>query len=193
MDDTAHSGKKWKTLASTPVLSAGRWLQVEDHTVETPAGQVIEHWQWVITPNFVNVVAVDEAGRVLLFRQGKYGFEGESLAPVGGYVEPGETPLAAARRELLEETGCAAERWTHLGRFQVDPNRGVAWGDLFLAQDVRQVAERDADDLEEQVLLRLTLAEVDAALAAGRFRVLAWAANVALALMHLNRQDGGAG
>jgi ADP-ribose pyrophosphatase len=104
---------------------------------------------------------------------------------VGGYLEPGEEPLAAARRELLEETGHTAAEWVHLGRFQVDPNRGVAWGDLYLALGARKTAETVADDLEEQQLLEMTLDEVKAALRDGRFKVLAWAANIALALLHL--------
>lgn len=175
----------WKTLSTTPTLTAGKWLAVEDRTVETPDGQVIEHWPWVITPNYVNVVAMTGDRRLLLFRQGKYGFEGESLAPVGGYVEPGEEPLQAAVRELREETGCEAAAWQHLGRFQVDPNRGVAWGDLYLARGARVVTAIHKDDLESQELLCLTIPEVQTALREGRFRVLAWAANVALALLAL--------
>jgi ADP-ribose pyrophosphatase len=173
----------WKTLTSQTVLSSGKWLEVEDRTVETPAGQVIEHWPWVITPDYVNVLAVTEQGDYLIFRQGKYALSGESLAPIGGYIEPGEAPLAAARRELLEETGYEAREWHALGRFIVDPNRGVAMGDLYLAHGARQVADRNADDLEEQHLLHLSRAELAAALREGRFKVLAWAANIALALL----------
>lgn len=175
----------WKTHASSTVHTTGRWLTVEDRTVETPAGLVIEHWPWVITPNYINVVAITGAGNVLLFRQGKYGFDGDSLAPVGGYVEPGEAPIAAAKRELLEETGYTADEWVHLGRFQVDPNRGVAWGDMYLALGARKIAAITADDLEEQELLEMTQAEIRRALRDGRFKVLAWAANVALALLYL--------
>jgi len=173
----------WKTLANQTVLSAGKWLTVEERTVQTPAGQVIEHWPWVTTPNYINVLAVTPQGKYLIFQQGKYGLEGESLAPVGGYIEPGEQPLAAAQRELLEETGFAAPEWLHLGHFLVDPNRGVALGDLFLARGARPVAERSADDLEEQHLLFMDRAELESALRAGRFQVLAWAANIALALL----------
>ncbi len=177
----------WKTLSKSPVLSFGKWLEVEDRTVETPNGQVIEHWPWVITPDYVNVLAVDEAGRFLVFRQGKYGLDGESLAPIGGYIEPGEEPLAAARRELLEETGYVASEWVHLGHYQVDPNRGVAWGDFFLARGAHPVTGRNADDLEEQELTLLERSEVETALRAEKFRVLAWAANVALALIYLGK------
>lgn len=181
--------KLWKTLSSEPVLSFGKWLGVEDRTVETPDGQVIEHWAWVTSPDFVNVVALMEDGRFLLFEQGKYGLEGLSLAPVGGYIEPGETPMQAAQRELLEETGCRSDDWRSLGCFTVDPNRGVARGNLFLAKNVRQIAEPSGGDLEEQRLVYLTRAEVEAALFDGRFKTLAWAAVVSLALNLLDHLD----
>lgn len=175
----------WKTHSRKQVLSFGKWLMVEDRTVETPDGKVIEGWPWVVTPDYVNVVAVTREGQVMLFRQGKYGFPGESLAPVGGYVEPGEEPLAAAQRELREEMGCAADQWEHLGRYQVDPNRGVAWGNFYLARGACKVADVIVDDLEAQELLTMSVPEVEAALKSGRFIVLAWAAVVSMALAAL--------
>jgi len=173
----------WKTLASKPVLSFGKWLSVEERTVQTPDGQVIEHWPWVVSPDYVNVLAVTPEGRYLVFCQQKYGLEGESLAPVGGYIEPGEAPLEAARRELLEETGYESADWQLLGQFRVDPNRGMAVGALYLARSARRVAEPNADDLEELHLLLLDRPQLEAALRAGQFKVLAWASNVALALL----------
>lgn len=177
--------ERWKTLSRRLILDRSPWLRVEDHAVELPGGRVIENWPWVTTPDYVNVVAVTGEGRFLFFRQVKYGLAGVSLAPVGGYLEPGEDPLLAARRELLEETGYEAADWIDLGTYLVDPNRGMAMGHLFLALGARRVAEPDADDLEEQEILHLSRAEVEAALAGGQFKVLAWAANVALALRFL--------
>ena len=173
----------WKTISSQLVYSCGRWLSVEDRTVETPGGEVIEHWNWVVTPDFVNVLARTPDGRYLIFRQGKYGFEGDSLAPVGGYIEPGEDPFSAAKRELLEETGFASEDWQDLGGFQVDPNRGVANGFSFFARNAHPVAQPSGGDLEEQHLLFLERDDLETALKGGRFKVMAWAANVAFALL----------
>ncbi len=181
----------WKTLARETILDHSKFLQVENHTVQLPDGQIIRDWPWVITPDYINVVALTEEGSFLFFRQTKYGVEGTSLAPVGGYLEPGEEPLAAAQRELLEETGYQAPDWTDLGTYQVSGNRGMARAYLYLALGARPVAEPDADDLEEQELLLLGRSEVEAALAGGEFKVLPWATVVALALLQLDQRAAG--
>lgn len=181
--------RSWRTHSTRTVFQAGKWVSVELRTVETPDGRIIPDWPWITTPDYVNVVAVTPDGLFLCFRQDKYAFEGLTLAPVGGYVEPGEAPLAAAQRELLEETGCTADRWISLGSYRVDPNRGVAVGHLFLALGARPVAERNADDLEQQELLYLRRAEVEAALQAGDFNVQAWTLNFALALRWLETHN----
>lgn len=172
----------WETLSRRVILNYSKFLIVEEHAVQLPDGQVISDWPWVVTPDFVNVVAVTEEGQYLCFRQTKYGIDGTSLAPVGGFMEPGEDPLAAAQRELLEETGYEGQDWIPLGSYRVDANRGAGMAYFFLAQGVRRIAEAQSDDLEEQELLTLARGEMEAALLAGQFKVLPWAAIVALAL-----------
>lgn len=183
----------WKTLKRAPVLDRQPYVRVEDHTVGLPDGRVIEPWAWLDMPAYTNTVVETTDGLFLFFRQPKYAVEGISLAPVGGYLEQGEEPLTGAQREVLEETGYAAPTWYALGGYVVDGNRGAGVANLFLARGAQQVADRNADDLEEQELVTLTRAETAAALAAGEFKVLGWAANVALALLKLDALDGLAG
>lgn len=175
----------WKTRSRQKVVDFGKWLTVENHTVELHDGRVIENWPWLITPDYVNVLVETEEGKFLCFRQTKYAIHGTSLAPVGGYLEPGEDALTTAQREVLEETGYRARRWIPLGSYIVDANRGAAIGHLFLARGAYYAQPRSADDLEEQEVVMLSRAELQTALSAGEFRVLAWAANVALALLRL--------
>jgi 8-oxo-dGTP pyrophosphatase MutT (NUDIX family) len=177
--------KAWKTKSRQTILEQRPWLVVENHTVELPDGRIIPDWPWIVTPDYVNVVAVTEDERFLCFRQVKYGVDGTTLGIVGGFVEEGEKPLRAAQRELLEETGYESTEWTHLGSYRVDPNRGVATGHLYLARQARYVAPRNADDLEEQELVLLARPEIETALAQGEFKVLAWAASIAFALRQL--------
>jgi len=184
MSAPAKPMKPWQTLSKKTILDVDKFLKVEEHAVALPDGRVIPNWTWVVTPDYINVAAITEAGEFLCFRQTKYGVAGTSLAPVGGYIEPGEDPLPAAQRELLEETGYQAPHWTSLGRYTVDGNRGAGVAYLYLATGAQPVAHPNADDLEEQELLHLSRAEVEAALAGGQFKVLAWAAVMSLALLH---------
>jgi len=177
----------WQTTKRNTLLRVGdgRRLTVEMHTVKLPSGEMIDDWSFVRTPDYVNVVAMTADGHFPIFRQTKYAVEGTTLAPVGGYLEAGEDPLAAAQRELLEETGYVATSWTALGRYVVDGNRGCGHAHLYLARNAHWQQPIDADDLEEQTLLLLNRAELQEALTSGAFKVLAWATVVALALLAL--------
>ena len=177
----------WKTKKRSTVLHHSKFLTVENHTVELPDGRLIEDWAWIITPDFVNVVAVTENNKVLCFRQVKYAVEGLTFAPIGGHIDPGEDPLEAARRELLEETGFTADDWHYLGHFRTMANRGGGMGHAFLAVGAHKVADPNSDDLEDQELLFLDLDEVEQTLIQGEFKVFSWATTVALALLHLKR------
>jgi len=179
----------WKTLARRTLLRHSKFLTVEDHTVELPDGRVIENWSHVILPDYACIVARDEQDRFIFFRQHKYVVEGETFAPAGGYLEPGEAPLAGAQRELLEETGCVAREWIALGAYPVDANRGCGTANFFLALAARQTVAPHADDLEEQTVVWLTRAQLENALDAGEFKELAWVAIVVLALRWLDRNS----
>lgn len=179
--------KPWKTIARRTVFRHSKYLTVETHTIELPDGRIISDWPWIITPDYINVIAVTTDGKWLCFRQTKYALEGTSLAPVGGYIEPGENPLEAAKRELREETGYEAPEWIHLGSYKVGANRGIATGHFYLACGAYYVTKPQSDDLEEQELLLLDSSEIEEALVNGEFKALSWAANVALALIYLRR------
>ena len=177
--------QSWKTHSSTTVLNHSKFLKVESRVVETPNGQVIEDWPWVIGRDFVNVIAVNPEGNLLVFRQGKYGYEGESIAPVGGYIEPDEAPETAAHRELLEEMGYAADEMIPLMVTRMSPNLGLAVGYVFLARQISYRGEFPSDDLEEQIKMEISPAELETAMLAGKVKVASWYAAFASALMWL--------
>lgn len=162
-----------------------RFLAVEIHEVELPDGRRIADWPWIIVPEYANVLAQTEAGGFLCFRQTKYAVGDVSWAPVGGFIEPGEDRLAAAKRELLEETGYVAPEWHDLGTYIVDANRGAGKAHLFLALNARFEKPPVVDDLEEQELQELTRRDMEDALAGGQFKVLAWAALVSMGLSRI--------
>ncbi len=100
-------------------------------------------------PEWVNVVALTDDGQAIMVRQWRHGVRAAGLEFPGGMVDPGESPFAAARRELLEETGYEAREWKELGFVHPNPatqtNRCWTW----LATGCRQVAELRLDHTEE--------------------------------------------
>lgn len=180
----------WETVLKKTILSHSKFLTVENHTVKLPDGQIIPDWAWVVIPSAAIVLAMTADKKFLCFRQTKYAVEGTTLAPVGGMLEPNEEPLDAAKRELFEETGYEASKWVNLGSHILDPNRGIATMHLFLALNATQVAEPNSDDLEDQELLFLSRNELEDALNAGEFKILAWSAVVAMSLNYLRTTYG---
>ena len=178
--------RNWETVSRITILKHSKFLTVESHTIKLPDGKIIQDWPWLIIPDAAIVIAVTEDNQFLCFRQTKYAVAGTSLAPVGGMLEPNETPLHAAKRELLEEMGYEAPDWFDLGNYILDPNRGIATMYLYLALNARQTAMPNSDDLEDQELLFLSRNEMEQALKTGEFKVLAWAAAVAFALNRMN-------
>jgi 8-oxo-dGTP pyrophosphatase MutT (NUDIX family) len=188
MVETSRSGEPthpWRTHSRQVVFDQSPWLVVEHHTVELPDGRLIPDWTWIRTPDYINVLAQTNSGQFMLFRQYKYGVPEPMLALIGGYLKPGEAPLAGAKRELHEETGYKADQWIQLGHYLVDPNRGIATGHLYLARAAHYFSTLESDDLEQQELLFLSQDELEQALEQGEFKILAWAAAVAFALRML--------
>ncbi len=182
----------WKTVdRKTTYACKTGWLSVEEHSVQLPDGRVIAPWPWVVSSDFVLVLAITQDERFLIFRQTKYAVDvmvnQDTLAPVGGYLEPDEDPKLAARRELQEETGYRCQDLIHLSSTVVDGNRGGGMGHLYLATGAKFEEKIESDDLEEQDLLLMSRDELEAALDANEFRVGVWALVVALGLRYLDR------
>ena len=186
---TSPKMQTWKTISKRLLCKPNRFLAVQLHEVELPDGRRIADWPWVITPDYANVLARTKDGRFLIFRQTKYAVDGVTLAPVGGFIEPGEDALHAAQRELREETGFEAQTWHALGCSAVDANRGAGIANIFLALDAEKTCPPHADDLEQQDLLLLSRAELETALDHGEFKVLPWVAAIALGLRFLDRPE----
>jgi 8-oxo-dGTP pyrophosphatase MutT (NUDIX family) len=131
-------------------------------------------------PDWVNVVALTPEEEVVTVKQFRFG-TGEITTEIpAGLVEPGETPLKTAQRELREETGYISHDWQSLGYVEPNPAYLNNRCHLFLAREAAQVGEPEPEPGEDLRVETLTLQALQSEIAAGRLRH-------ALALAGLNR------
>lgn len=118
--------------------------------------------------DWVNVIALTPDDRVVLIRQWRAGTNTVCLEIPGGMVDDGEDAMSAAARELEEETGYLAARWSPLGR--VAPNPAIQNNTLhsFLALDAVPTGKQRLDSSEVIAIETAPLAEVHAMLRDGR-------------------------
>lgn len=129
----------------------------------------------------VTLVPLDHDGNVVLVRQYRHPLGRELLELPAGAIDPGETPIDAAQRELREETGLAAGELVPLGGFYSAPGFLTEYLHLFLARDLRaDPLDPDPDEFVEVV--RLPEAEVRAMVARGEIRDSKTIAGLAMAL-----------
>jgi ADP-ribose pyrophosphatase len=145
----------WRTRSRRTLLASGPVREVAVEVVELPDGRTIADYHTVRLPDYVLVYAVMRDGTVPMLRQYKHGPRRICLTFPGGGIDDGETPLAAARRELREETGCAAQTWEALGSFVANANQGCNRVHLFRATGCEVVAEPRPGDLEAMSLIFL--------------------------------------
>jgi 8-oxo-dGTP pyrophosphatase MutT (NUDIX family) len=134
----------------TPIASkhvhSGRIIQVSTERLLYNNGREYD-LDFVRHPGAAAVVAMDGAGRVCLVRQYRHGVEDFLWEIPAGKLDPGEAPQACAVRELAEETGVQARRWTSLGQFLPAPGIFTEVIHLYLARDLTVGAPSpDADE-----------------------------------------------
>jgi ADP-ribose pyrophosphatase len=125
------------------------WLEIETLDVDLPAPRGRETFYTVKTHSYVVVLALTGEGRVPLVRQYRPAVDAYVLEFPSGHVNAGEAPEQAARRELLEETGCRAGELVALGSMFVDSGRLQTVQEGFFAPDVEVV--NDAPSGEESL------------------------------------------
>ncbi|MBL8128169.1 MAG: NUDIX hydrolase [Chloroflexia bacterium] len=125
----------------------GAWIHVRVDRVQLPSGrvatrEVVEH------PGAVAIVAITRDGNVLLLRQAHHPIQRVLLGLPAGTLEPGESPEACARRELMEETGYAAGNVTQIASYFTSPGYTSEQLTIFLAEECEGAAGSiDPDEL----------------------------------------------
>jgi ADP-ribose pyrophosphatase len=137
-------------VLSSKLSFKGKVFDVYTDTLIEPTGHkntrdIIRHRGSVV------MLAVDETNPadpiVIMERQYRHAAGQYLLELPAGTLEPGEAPLAAAKRELIEETGYRAKKWSLLVKYFASPGFLAEWMQIYLARDIRAgIAQPEADE-----------------------------------------------
>ncbi|MDO9553183.1 MAG: NUDIX hydrolase [Rhodonellum sp.] len=155
MDNTMEN--PWKTKKIKPIYE-NPWIKIEEHDVINPSGNDGIYGKVCFKNKAIGIIPVDENGNTWLVGQYRYALNEYSWEiPMGG--SPNDLDiLLGAQRELKEETGYSAKKWTQIMR--IHPSNSVTdeEGFVFLAEELTP-GETEFEETEKIIVLKLPLKE----------------------------------
>jgi ADP-ribose pyrophosphatase len=142
-------GRSMKVISSQEVLKNNLFTVAEEVATDPSGFQI--HRFIVRHPGSAVMMAVDQKDRVLLVKQFRLPAQQELWELPAGRLDPGETSLQAAKRELREETGYKAKKWVKLASFWATPGYVDEKMNLFLAVGLTEGAQEPMDDERIQI------------------------------------------
>ena len=158
----------WKIIDSRYLIRDRRMVLRADRC-ETGTGVVVDPYYVQEPPDWVQIVAFDRQDRILINRQYRHGAGLISTELPCGKIEAGEPPADAARRELLEETGCAGQTLCPLPELSPNPTHYTNRVHTFIALNTQRIQEPMPTATEEIEFGFVAIPEVLALIDAGTF------------------------
>lgn len=156
----------WVVLSERSIVQ-DRWLDLRAQRCQSPDGAVLDPYYVQRHPDWVHVVALTPDDGLVLVRQWRQGFSAWLTELPGGAIDAGEAPAVAGARELLEETGYAADEVRWIGARAPEPSKFSNSIHTVLALGARLVAAQHLEAGETLSVQVRPLAEVMAELADG--------------------------
>lgn len=172
--------ERWKVISSKMVLDTP-WYKVQEEEVEIKPGKRIQY-SVSLWHDIVFIVALTKDQEIVLVRQYKHGPQEIMLDTPAGYIDKGEDPLAAAKRELAEETGYTSDKWQKIGFFH--QNTAKERGNnihVFLVQEVTQSNPQELDETENIEVITRPFTEAKELIKSGKINSTGSAISIFLA------------
>ncbi|HEY0879524.1 MAG TPA: NUDIX hydrolase [Zeimonas sp.] len=143
-----------ETTIESQVVYDGTFLQMRRDRVRLPNGRESAR-EFIVHPGAATMIPIFPDERILVERQFRYPVGRTMIEMPAGKIDPGESAIQTARRELVEETGYLAREWAFLTRLHPAIGFASEVMDLFLCRDLEQTAHSpDEDEFLEIEIVR---------------------------------------
>ena len=159
MDKQKKDPMAWQVLESE-YLFKQPWLTARREHVKLPTGAEIKDFYVLEYPDWVNVIAITEDGQFVMERQYRHGLGKTCFEIPAGVMEKDETPLEAAKRELMEETGYGEGEWTNIMNVSGNSSTTNNISHCFVAKGVKKISGQHLDSTEDLEIVLLSRDQV---------------------------------
>lgn len=180
----------WEEVSTEHIIQ-DEWINFRRSAYRFPDGRVFEPFYSYSRRDYVVVVASDSAGGYLCVRQFRQGIQEVTTEFPAGCIEQtdggcpadggratAEDALAAAKRELLEETGYRSDKWNYLLTVPSNATLADNYAHIFMAEDCQRSGGQDLDETEFLNVRKYTAGEIEQMILEGRFQqavhIMAW-------------------
>jgi ADP-ribose pyrophosphatase len=143
---------KWEVLEERTVYECDPWIKLNVQKIKLPNGEIVDDFHHLDMPEYVVIYPVTASQKVIMLKSYRHGVGDITQLFPGGLIDEGETPLDAAKRELLEETGFGGGEWQSMGSYVPHSNYGGGRAHMFKATNVDKAQLPNSGDLEEMYI-----------------------------------------
>jgi 8-oxo-dGTP pyrophosphatase MutT (NUDIX family) len=148
----------WKSISSK-VIYENKWgRKIREHQVIRPNGKESVYAVFEINPG-VCIIALTENKEIYLIGQYRFPIQKYSLELPAGGVDDGDS-LEVAKKELVEETGLIAEKWTYLGEFHQSVGSSNEKAIVYLAEELTQTNHHEQEEEGISELKTISISEL---------------------------------
>lgn len=141
--------KKWEIINSSYIFHHPPWAVFRKDSLRMPNGNEVPDYYVIEYPDWINVLGITTDKQFVMIKQYRHALGEISFELAAGVIDDGETPLQAAKRELLEETGYGNGNWKTWTKLCANPATHNNYTHTFLATGIQKIQEQNLENIEE--------------------------------------------